>query len=107
MGVCELGAPHVAGADRQVGQSQADKIELRGAGLASSRASPAGQPLYISLAGDGTALDVIALPMDAHSEKIRAHGCAAARFATLVCELSRQQGGVAVCGAGVVGAQPG
>ena len=35
------------------------------------------------------------------------HRCPAARFATLICELSRQQRGVALCGAGTVGAQPG
>src|ERR1700722_6793292 len=103
MGVCELGAPHVAGADRQVGQGQADQAELCGAGIASIRASSREQPLYISLADDGTAFDVIALPVDAYSQKIRSDRRPAARSATLVCELSRQQGGVALCGAGAVG----
>lgn len=36
--------------------------------------------------------EVTALPVDAHSAKIRSYGCPAARFATLICKLSRQQG---------------
>ena len=103
MGVCELGAPHLAGADRQVGQGQIDQAEFRGAGIAAIRTSPREQPLYISVASDGTAFDVTALPMDAHSQEIRPHRCPAARFATLICELSRQQGGFALCGAGAFG----